>query len=77
MYDLSALMYRRVLGLSHHILYLCFTRSSFQASLLAHLQVSAYSLVGFVPFFDVKRVGQYCSLFLECSRTLFYLPGGQ
>jgi hypothetical protein len=77
MLDLPSPMYHRILGLDHPTLCVCFTRSIFQASLLAHLWAYAYSLVGFIPFFDVERVGQdKLFVVLGCSGALLYLPGG-
>jgi hypothetical protein len=49
-------MYRRILGFSYPILYMCFAQAILQASLLAHLCVFSYSPVGLVPFLMPKEL---------------------
>jgi hypothetical protein len=71
MYDLLSHMCRCISRLSHPTLYMSYTWAIFQASLLFHLQVSAYCLVGFVLFFYAEKVGR-CKLFV--SLGLFWVP---
>jgi hypothetical protein len=55
MYDLSSPIYCHILGVGHPALYMSYTWSIFQPSLLFNCGFLPYCLVVFVPFFHARK----------------------